>query len=59
VKSLPEEARAGWAASLVGFPQQQAAEADSRGMPGSEVLKAYLAAAEAAGVAWPVAYAVE
>ena len=39
--------------------KQQAAEADSRGMPGSEVLKAYLAAAEAAGVAWPVAYAVE
>jgi hypothetical protein len=49
----------GQAESLVGFPQQQATEADSRGMPGSEVLKAYLAAAEAAGVEWPVAYAVE
>jgi len=59
VKSLPADARAGWAESLVGFPQQQATEADSRGMPGSEVLKAYLAAAEAAGVEWPVAYAVE
>ena len=44
IKTLPEEARAGWAESLASFSNQQAKDADGRGMPGSEVMKAYLAA---------------
>jgi len=59
VRDLPDEARAEWASSLTGFPQQQASDADGRGMPGSEVLKAYLGAVTAAGYEWPVEYTVE
>jgi C4-dicarboxylate-binding protein DctP len=59
VKSLSDEVRAEWAESLTGFPQLQATEADGRGMPGSEVMKAYLAAVPAAGHDWPVTYIVE
>lgn len=59
VRELPAEARAEWAQSLTGFPQQQAADADGRGMPGSEVMNAYLAAVTAAGYSWPIEYSVE
>ena len=59
VTTLSPEVRAEWAESLAGFPQQQASEADSRGMPGSEVMNAYLAAVTAAGYEWPVSYSVE
>jgi TRAP-type C4-dicarboxylate transport system substrate-binding protein len=59
VKSLSDGVRAEWADSLTGFPQQQATEADGRGMPGSEVMKAYLAAVPAAGHDWPVSYTVD
>lgn len=59
VRSLAAEAQAEWAASLTGFPQQQATEADGRGQPGTEVMNAYLAAVTAAGHAWPVEYVVK
>jgi TRAP-type C4-dicarboxylate transport system substrate-binding protein len=59
VQTLAAEVRAEWAESLTGFPQLQATEADGRGMPGSEVMKAYLAAVVAAGYEWPVSYSVE
>lgn len=59
ITELGEEARAGWAASLSEFPGQQAAEADSRGMPGTEVMKAYLAAVDATGYEWPYEYTIE
>ena len=59
VVELPAEARAEWAESLTGFPQQQANDADGRGMPGSEVMKAYLAAVTASGYEWPIEYSVE
>lgn len=59
VQSLSAAVRADWAESLTGFPQQQATEADSRGMPGSEVMKAYLSAVPAAGYDWPVTYLVD
>jgi len=59
VTELGDDVRAGWAASLSGFAQLQAAEADGRGMPGSEVMQAYLAAVTAAGYDWPVEYVVE
>ena len=59
LKVLPEEARAGWAKSLAGFPSRQAKDADGRGMPGSEVMKNYIEAVNATGYKWPHAYTVE
>ena len=51
--------RAEWAESLTSFPNQQAKEADGRGMPGSEVLKAYLKAVADTGYSMPVDYVIE
>ena len=59
VKTLDSTAQAEWAASLTGFPQQQATEANGRGQPGSQVMNAYLSAVTAAGFDWPVDYVVE
>lgn len=59
VTEIAPEVQAEWAASLSGFPQLSATEADGRGMPGSEILNVYLRAAEAAGYDWPVDYVVE
>lgn len=59
ITELSPEARTAWAQSLAGFPNQQAKEADGRGMPGSEVLNAYLEAINAAGIEMPVEYVIE
>lgn len=59
VSDIDPAVRAGWAASLVDFPNTQAKEADGRGMPGSEVMSAYLAAVAASGYEWPVDYTIE
>ena len=56
LKELPEDARAGWAASLAEFPGKQAKEADGRGLPGSEVMSQYLDAVAATGYTWPHSY---
>ena len=58
VKSLDESARAGWAKSLDEFPVKQAKEADSRGLPGSQVMKAYIKAVSATGYNWPHQYPI-
>ncbi|WP_420011518.1 C4-dicarboxylate TRAP transporter substrate-binding protein [Tateyamaria sp.] len=59
ITELPADVRAAWAQSLSEFPGKQAAEANGRNMPGSEVLNAYLKAIEASGYEMPVAYTVE
>ena len=59
IRTLPEEARAGWAESLTGFAAKQAKEADGRGMPGSAVMKSYLENVSKAGYQWPVEYKVD
>lgn len=59
VSELPENVRAEWAASLAGFANQQAKEADSRGLPGSAVMQAYIDAVSAGGYDWPVDYVIE
>ena len=59
IKTLGEEARAGWAESLAGFPAQQAADADGRNMPGTEVMNAYLKAVETVGYSWPIQYDIK
>ncbi len=59
IKELSEEARAGWAESLISFPSQQATEANGRDMPGTEVLQAYIGAVADTGYQLPVEYTVE
>ena len=59
IKVLSEEARAGWAQSLASFSDQQAKDADGRGMPGSEVMKTYIAKVSELGYDWPVDYVIE
>ena len=59
IKELGEDARAGWAVSLAEFPNRQAKDADGRGMPGSEVMKAYLSAVSETGYSWPHDYTIE
>ncbi|QFS82822.1 C4-dicarboxylate-binding periplasmic protein precursor [Roseivivax sp. THAF40] len=59
IRELSAEARAGWAESLVSFPNQQAKDADGRGMPGTEVMKTYIEAVAATGYEMPVDYTIE
>jgi TRAP-type C4-dicarboxylate transport system substrate-binding protein len=59
IKELPAEVRQQWAESLAEFPNTQAKEADGRGMPGTEVMNAYLAAVAATGYDWPYDYTIE
>lgn len=59
LQTLPDEARAGWAKSLAGFAEQQAKEADSRGMPGSAVMKSYIDNVSKSGYEWLVKYEIK
>lgn len=59
IKQLPDDARAGWAKSLTSFPNQQAKEADSRGMPGTEVMSTYLDKVNDSGYEWLVEYKID
>lgn len=59
IRKLPAEIRAEWAKSLADFPHTQAKEADSRGMPGTEVLRTYERAAEDLGHSWLYPYVLE
>ena len=59
VRQLPEEVRREWAQSLSEFPNRMAKEADSRGMPGSKVLRSYIELITQSGYEWPVSYKIE
>jgi len=59
IVELAPEARQAWAETLADFPARMAADGDSRGLPASEALKAYIAAVTAAGYDWPVDYVIE
>jgi TRAP-type C4-dicarboxylate transport system substrate-binding protein len=59
ITEITPEVRAEWASSLASFPAEMAADADGRGMPGTEVMKAYLQAATDAGFDWPLEYVIE
>ena len=59
IKALDEEIRVEWAKFLADFPRKQAQEGDSRGMPGTEVMKAYLEAVEEVGYEWPHKYSID
>ena len=56
IRTLPEEIRADWAASLADFPKQQLAESISRGEPALEVMQGYIDASIELGHDWPVVY---
>jgi TRAP-type C4-dicarboxylate transport system substrate-binding protein len=59
VRTLPGEVRQKWAESLRGWPNEQAQDANKRGMPGSKVMQADLVNSEKAGYAWPVRYEIK
>ena len=59
IRELPEDVRADWARSLSEFPNEMAREANSRGMPGSEVIRTYIEAVSQSGYDWPVQYAID
>lgn len=59
ISEIAPEVRSGWAESLASFPGQQAAEADGRGMPGTEVMQAYLDAVAATDYEWPYVYSLD
>ena len=59
VRDLPEDVRRDWAQSLSDFPDRMAKEADSRGMPGTEIIRSYIELITQSGYDWPVEYAIE
>jgi len=59
ITEITPEVRAEWAASLAAFPGEMAADANGRGMPGTDVMKAYLQAATDLGFDWPLDYVIE
>lgn len=59
VSEISEEVRARWAESLAGYPSQQANEANRRGLPGTEVMQAYLDAVAATGHEWPYQFSLD
>ena len=56
VRAIDESVRAEWARSLAPFPARMVADANARGMPGTEIIRAYIQEAERGGHQWPVAY---
>jgi len=58
VRDLPPDVRREWAESLREFPDRMAKEADSRGMPGSELLRSYIELVTQSGYEWPVEYKI-
>ncbi len=58
IRELPQEARAGWAASLAGYPGLQARDADGRGMPGTEIMQTYFDAVAEQGYEFPNPYSL-
>lgn len=59
IRDLPAGVRVQWAQSLLDFPDRMAKDADSRGMPGSEVIAAYIEAVTQSGYDWPVRYVID
>lgn len=59
IYSLPHEERVKWAEKLPDIPNENAKKADQMGMPGTEVLKAFIALQEKAGHKFPRQWVVE
>lgn len=59
IRTLPAEVRAQWAESLRAWPNEQAQEANKRGLPGTEVLSTDLENSERMGYVWPIRYEIK
>ena len=59
VSELSDAARREWAQSLRDFPNRMAKEADSRGMPGSEIIRSYIELITQSGYEWLVDYTID
>lgn len=59
IRELQAEAQAQWAASLANFPNEMAQDANSRGLPGSEIMTAYIEEVSLSGHEWPVRYVID
>ena len=59
VQEISENVRQTWAQSLGGFPNSMAQDANGRNMPGTQVLKSYIAEINESGYKWPVNYEVK
>ena len=59
VRELSDTARREWAQSLRDFPNRMAKEADSRGMPGSEIIRSYIELITQSGYEWLVEYTID
>jgi hypothetical protein len=59
VRKVSPETRLAWAKTLADFPNERAKEADSKGLPGSEVLRMAVDIHEEMGHKWPVRYEIK
>jgi TRAP-type C4-dicarboxylate transport system substrate-binding protein len=59
VSEISTEAKKDWSTALQQFPNKMAKEADSRGLPGSDVLKFYMSKVEELGHVWPHRYEID
>lgn len=59
VSEISGEAKKDWAEALSEFPNRMAEEAASKGLPGPDVLKFYMAKIEELGHDWPYRYEIE
>lgn len=58
VQTLNASVRQRWAQSLSEFPNSMAQDANSRNMPGSEILQSYMQEIDKSGYDWPVRYQI-
>ena len=59
VRQIDKKAKEEWAQALSDFPNEMAQEANSRGLPGTEVMQFYMNKLEELGHEWPVRYEIE
>lgn len=59
VRQINEQAKEEWAQALSEFPNSMAQEANSRDLPGTEVMEFYINKLEELGHEWPVQYKIE
>lgn len=59
VVQIDPQAKVDWANAISDFPARMAEEANSRGLPGTEVLNFYMDKLEELGHEWPVRYVIE
>jgi C4-dicarboxylate-binding protein DctP len=59
IRTLPDSVRAQWAESLRAWPNEQAQEANKRGMPGSAIMSADIKNSESLGYKWPIRFEIK